>query len=171
MKVCSHCLGTAFDDMAICYGCLQPFDDQASLQASFLSADSDANDRFLFEEPIEEPIEEPSERATAVTVAVASQVRFHVEISGLFAYDIYLNRTEEAQLMVGCARDNNIVLPHTEAKRHLLRLYYAQGAVWVQDRGSNQQALVDGVPLTGVRCLKRGVALEVGEARIELVDD
>jgi hypothetical protein len=156
--------------MAVCYGCLQPFDDEASLQASYLDADVDVDARFFIEDSVDESIEEPSERTVAV-IAAASQVRFHVEMSGLFAYDIYLNRTEGAQLTVGCARDNNIVLPHTESKRHLLRLYYAQGSIWARDRGSNQQALVEGVPLTGVRCLKRGVVLEVGEARIELVED
>jgi hypothetical protein len=170
MKVCSHCLGTAFDDMAVCYGCLQPFDDEAGLQVSRSNVDSEADDGFLIEDMIEEPVGEPSDRAAAAT-GVAPHVRFHVEMSGLFAYDIYLNRTEGAQLTVGCARDNNIVLPHTESKRHLLRLYYAQGSTWAQDRGSNQQALVEGVPLTGVRCLKHGVVLEVGEARIELVED
>jgi hypothetical protein len=170
MKVCSHCLGTAFDDMTICYGCLQPLDDEASLEASCSSAGIDVDARFLIDSFIEDSIEEPSERTVPV-IGAASQIRFHVEMSGLFAYDVYLNRTEGAQLTVGCARDNNIVLPHTESKRHLLRLYYAQGSTWVQDRGSNQQALVEGIPLTGVRCLKRGVILDVGEARIELVED
>ena len=26
MKTCPTCFSTAFDDMAVCYGCLQPFD-------------------------------------------------------------------------------------------------------------------------------------------------
>jgi hypothetical protein len=39
----------------------------------------------------------------------------------------------------------------------------------VEDRGSTQQALIEGIPLTGTRCLKPGTVLEVGEARIEFV--
>jgi pSer/pThr/pTyr-binding forkhead associated (FHA) protein len=63
------------------------------------------------------------------------------------------------------------VLPHTESKRHLLRLYYMQGQVWVEDISSTQQALVDNVPLTGTRCLKPGAVLKIGEATIAIVEE
>ncbi|MDR1183400.1 MAG: FHA domain-containing protein, partial [Coriobacteriales bacterium] len=94
-----------------------------------------------------------------------------VTVPELFGYDIYLRKTEGALLTVGCARDNNIVLPHSESRRHLLKLYYAQGQAWVEDKGSTQQALIEGIPLTGTRCLKQGATLEVGEARIELITE
>jgi pSer/pThr/pTyr-binding forkhead associated (FHA) protein len=71
-------------------------------------------------------------------------------------------------LTVGCARDNNIVLPHSESRRHLLNLRYAQGRVWAEDKGSTQQALIEGIPLTGARQLTQGTVLKVGEAHIEL---
>jgi hypothetical protein len=114
-------------------------------------------------------IEEPSEAALRLTTAIFS-VRFHVAVPELFGYDLYLEKAEGAQLTVGCARDNNIVLPHTESTRHLLRIFYAQGQVWVEDKGSTQRALIDGTPLTGTRCLARGVTLEAGAAKIELVE-
>jgi hypothetical protein len=166
VKICSHCASTAFDDMAICYGCLQPFEEDADLQSASLRSSILAviadNDEFS--------VEEPSERAVRKANASPS-VRFHVALVDTFAYDIYLDRVEGAQLTVGCARDNNIVLPHTESNRHLLRLYYAQGAVWAEDRGSKQQALIGGAPLVGTRCLSEGALLEVGEARIELINE
>jgi hypothetical protein len=173
--------------MAVCYGCLQPFDGAASLSAGPLPpgigvvtgrpsgaakpvaratvlpfATTGGNDD-------EFPVEEPSEAATAAA-ARPSSIRFHVTVSDLFGYDVYLNRREGAQLTVGCARDNNIVLPHIESRRHVLRLYYAQGFVWAEDRGSTQQALVEGVPLAGARRMKHGTALEVGKAKIELIE-
>ncbi|MDR1185358.1 MAG: FHA domain-containing protein [Coriobacteriales bacterium] len=161
MKVCPYCNSTAFDDMAVCYGCLRPFD-EATHAPEFL--------RHVFADEDEElQIEEPSETAVHRTEAF-SQIRLHVAISDLFGYDIYLNREEGAQLTIGCARDNNIVLPHTESKRHLLKLHYAQGQVWAQDMGSTQKALIDQVLLTGTRCLQQGALLEIGEARIELIE-
>jgi hypothetical protein len=98
------------------------------------------------------------------------QLRFHVAVSGLFGYDVYLSGAEGAQLTIGCARDNDIVLPHTESRRHVLRLYYSQGAVWAEDKGSTQQASIGGIPLRGTRCLAPGAAIEVGSARITRLD-
>jgi hypothetical protein len=188
IKTCPHCASTAFEDMAVCYGCLQPFDGVALLstgspppgigvatgrpsssakpavRATVLPfAPTGGNDDEL-------PVEEPSEAATAAA-ARPSSIRFHVTVSDLFGYDVYLSRREGAQLTVGCARDNNIVLPHIESRRHVLRLYYAQGLVWAEGQGSTQQALIEGVPLAGARRMRHGTALEVGKARIELVED
>jgi hypothetical protein len=148
--------------MAVCYGCLLPFDEVLA-PCPGISSSTDVADEELF-------IEEPTERGLGRPPAVGP-FRFHVTVAGLFGYDIYLSRMEGAQLTIGCARDNNIVLPHTESRRHLLRLYYAQAQVWVQDRGSTQQACVEGMPLTGTCCLKQGAVLEVGEAKIELVEE
>jgi hypothetical protein len=162
MKTCSHCNSTAFDDMAVCYGCLQPF-----VEATYPCA---LPERFAADEDDELQVEEPLERILSDKDAL-SQIRFHVSVPGLFGYDVYLSETEGAQLTIGCARDNNIVLPHTESKRHMLKLFYARGQVWAQDAGSTQKALVDSVPLTGARCLRQGALLEVGGARIELIED
>jgi hypothetical protein len=115
-------------------------------------------------------IEEPSESVSRSAEA-ALPVRLHVAIPELFGYDIYLEKAEGAQLTVGCARDNNIVLPHTESARHLIRIFYAQGQVWAEDKGSTQHALLGGTPLTGARCLARGVTLEAGAAKIDLVEE
>jgi hypothetical protein len=135
--------------MPICYGCLQPFTPAS-------------DDEELL-------VEEPSE--TGICAAdTSSAIRFHVTLSDVFGYDIYLSRTEGAQLTVGCARDNNIVLPHTTSRRHVLSLYYAQGLVWAQDQGSTQQACIEGIPLAGTRHLRQGTVLEVGEAKIELIE-
>jgi hypothetical protein len=153
--------------MPVCYGCLQPFDEAADpLTATPLTAGLSP---FVAEDE-ELPVEEPPEVGLECAGAPLS-ARFHVSVSGLFGYDIYLSRKEGAQLTIGCARDNNIVLPHTESRRHLLRLYYAQARVWAEDKGSTQQALIGGTPLIGTRCLEPGAVLEVGEARIELVGD
>jgi hypothetical protein len=147
--------------MAICYGCLQPF-----VEVVYLL---EASGYPVVGEDDELQVEEPSVEVLN-GVDVSPQSRFHVSIQGLFGYDIYLNRMEGAQLTIGCARDNNIVLPHTESKRHLLKLYYAQGQVWAEDTGSTQKVLVDNIPLTGTRCLQQGALLEIGEARIEFVE-
>jgi hypothetical protein len=179
--------------MTVCYGCLQPFGDGAVRvgvnQHSQSVIESGSNDNVagtddsaggsLHEDIIslyaevgdddEFLVEEPSE-ATVQVADVLPSIRFHVAVSDLFGYDIYLNKVEGAQLTIGCARDNNIVLPHTESRRHILRLYYTQGLVWAENRGSTQQAFIDGVPLTGTRHLKQGVTLKVGEAKIEFVN-
>jgi hypothetical protein len=160
MKICPHCNSTAFDDMAVCYGCLTPFDETTYLPEPVGGVFADEDEELQ--------IEEPSEKALCGVEAFL-QIRFHVAISDLFGYDIYLNRAEGAQLTVGCARDNNIVLPHTESKRHPLKLYYAQGQVWAQETGSTQKPLVNQVPLTGTRCLQQGALLEIGKVRIELI--
>jgi hypothetical protein len=202
MKTCPHCQSTAFDDMAVCYGCLQPFDEPMS-QPAALPPSPEVED-LLVEEPTERgqvaravstaPVAQTAQVAQTAPAASAVQVapnapsvpsaqpaptaqtaslsiRLHVAMPDLFGYDIYLCKEEGAQLTIGCARDNNIVLPHTESKRHLLRLYYMQGQVWVEDISSTQQALVDNVPLTGTRCLKPSTLLKIGEATIEIVEE
>ena len=163
MKTCKTCSSTAFDDMPLCYGCLQPFDGTEPVFSYTPVLVSDSDDDF--------ELEEPPERETSGSgfVSAAPEARFHVVISELFGYDIYLRREDGAELTIGCARDNNIVLPHTESRRHLLRLYYAQGEIWAQDKGSQQKALIEGAPLSGTRCLKEGTILHIGEAKIELL--
>gem|GEM_PF-1674074 len=163
MKTCKTCSSTAFDDMSVCYGCLQPFDGTEPVFSHTLVLVSDADDDLELEEP-SEWVEDRNDSLSAVPEA-----RFHVAVSELFGYDIYLRKEDGAELTIGCARDNNIVLPHTESCRHLLRLYYAQGEIWAQDRGSQQKALISDAPLTGTRCLKEGGVLHIGEARIELL--
>ncbi|MDR2105945.1 MAG: FHA domain-containing protein [Coriobacteriales bacterium] len=188
IKTCPHCASTAFEDMTVCYGCLQPFDVAASL-STILPAPGigvvssrplggiNPTTSVALPLPVaiggdeeEFSVEEPSGVVSPSAVKPVS-IRFHVTVSDLFGYDVYLSREEGAQLTIGCARDNNIVLPHIESRRHVLRLYYAQGFVWAEDQGSTQQALVEGVPLAGARRMKRGTALEVGKARIELIED
>ena len=53
MKICPTCASTAFDDMPICYGCLQPFyvDVQEIMSDSGFS---DFSDEFIIEEPHDE---------------------------------------------------------------------------------------------------------------------
>jgi hypothetical protein len=150
IKTCPYCASTAFEDMAVCYGCLQPF----------VPADDE----------VELLIEEPSEAALR-REDTPPAIRFHVTVADIFGYDIYLNRTEGARLTIGCARDNNIVLPHTASRRHVLSLCYVQGLVWAEDKGSTQQALLEDVPLAGTRHMKQGMTLKVGEAKIELIED
>jgi hypothetical protein len=154
--------------MAICYGCLHPFA-ETDAEAEALGRSLGILDGILDGNDFEDlPVEEPREEVLT-TVGTGSLVRFHVSVSGLFGYDIYMRRAEGAQLRVGCARDNDIVLPHTESRRHLLSLYYAREQVWVKDCGSTQQAIVEGIPLTGTRSLKPGARLQAGEVTIELV--
>jgi pSer/pThr/pTyr-binding forkhead associated (FHA) protein len=116
------------------------------------------------------PVEEPSECVLKAN-SPKQPARFHVQISDLFGYEIYLQKKEEAQLTIGCARDNNIVLPHTESRRHLLRLFFAQDQIWVEDCGSTQKALIEGIPLTGTRAMAYGSKLQVGGATIELIKE
>ncbi|MDR0347237.1 MAG: hypothetical protein LBH56_02555 [Coriobacteriales bacterium] len=189
MKVCPHCHATTFEDMPICYGCLQPFDDTSfpilrlgsggSVPYEVLdAAEAEEPEELWIEEPLEKTKDivnrEPNESFSPTPVpslGMLLPVRFHVALAGLFAYDIYLCKIEGAELTVGCARDNNIVLPHSESRRHLLRLYYSQGSVWAQSKASTQQAFIDDIPLTGVRSLKCGSVIKIGEASIELIED
>jgi hypothetical protein len=146
--------------MPLCYGCLRLFDDVADFAMVSIPLREGADDELQLEEPSD------------VTMSLAnrpSPIRFHVAVPDLFGYDIYLDRVEGAQLTVGCARDNNIVLPHHESRRHTLRLYYEQGLVWAEDKGSTQRPLIEGTPLTGTRSLTHGTTLEIGEAKIELI--
>jgi len=203
MKTCPWCSSTAFDDMTICYGCLQHFDDNTALFAqdglpingSMVTSPvtlypedpwDDLEDDMTVEEPSGRPPAKPAkqegwqeqsqitqdlilEKAPGVYDCVP-ETRLHVMVSELFGYDIYLRKEEGAELTIGCARDNNIVLPHTESCRHLLRLFHSNGGIWVQDRGSRQKAQLDKIPLTGTRAFKQGAVLQVGEAQIELIE-
>ena len=165
MKICPTCSSTTFDDMAVCYGCLQVFDGTTPV-LSYLPSQQGLSDDSPGGELIEKSV--PG-KPGAQPYSATNAARFHVVLSDIFGYEIYLQKEEGKELTVGCARDNNIVLPHTEARRHLLRLYYSQGEIWAQDKGSQQKALIGDTPLTGTRCLKQGTVLQVGEARIELV--
>ena len=167
MKICPTCSSSAFDDMPVCYGCLQPFHDAGQALSLYSGQIDDSEDDLM----VDFVVEEPSGRASLSPQAstVTHEARFHVTISELFGYDIYLLKEEGSELTIGCARDNNIVLPHTESQRHVVRLYYSQGEVWAQDRGSLQKASINDTPLTGTRCLKEGAILQIGEARIELI--
>ena len=170
MKTCYTCSSTAFDDMPICFGCLQPFEGTEPVFSSALVPERDFDDDLELEEPFERPApgSEVSSEVTEVPNEM-TEARFHVAVSELFGYDIYLRKEEGAELTIGCARDNNIVLPHTESRRHLLRLYFSEGEIWAQDRGSQQKALIGDTPLTGTRCLRQGAVLHIGEARIEFL--
>ena len=175
MKTCPTCLSTAFDDMPVCFGCLRPFDqtEQQHIYPLVLMDNSNTDpEAYIFDSTDDDLIiEEPPEITTTnhrVYIPVR-EARFHVMVPELFGYDIYMRKEEGAELTVGCARDNNIVLPHTESRRHPLRLYYSQGEIWAQDRESMQKAQIGDMPLTGTCCLKQGAVLQVGEARIELI--
>jgi len=214
MKTCLTCMSTTFDDMTVCYGCLEPFEMGGSGYLQGITTfDTPLQSAPMamyplkpldgFEEDL--TVEEPSEKAetdcvapsatqeealdarledaeqdwalqteaakegTAVPATVA-QARFHVTVPDLFGYDIYMCKEEGAELTIGCARDNNIVLPHTESCRHILRLFYSNKEIWAQDKASAQKAHMDNTPLTGTRAFKQGVILKIGEASIELID-
>ena len=194
MKTCAMCSSTAFDDMPVCYGCLEPFEkttakalEECTLYPKLAFSDYD----MIVEEPKEDlrlsGLQSISTEAMAGTEpdaahnidtakskiaheAERTSARFHVVMSELFGYDIYLEKVEKKELSVGCARDNNIVLPHTESRRHPVRIFFSQGQLWVEDRQSKQQVEVDGIALTGTRCLKQGAIIKVGEATIELIE-
>ena len=54
MKTCPTCASTAFDDMPICYGCLQPFNKRAQ-EPTFDTELPDLLDDLLIEEPYNDP--------------------------------------------------------------------------------------------------------------------
>ena len=49
MKICPSCSSTAFDDMPVCFGCLQPFDTCDPFP--FLEEMEDFEDDWMLEEP------------------------------------------------------------------------------------------------------------------------
>ncbi|MDR1422207.1 MAG: FHA domain-containing protein [Coriobacteriales bacterium] len=153
MKTCMHCGATAFDDMDTCFECLTPFPGSEPYSV-FL-------DEGEFLEEIEEPIDLPP--------VILPPVRLRVEFPGQFLYDAYLVREEGARLRIGCAADNNVIIPQTEVGRHQLTLCYAQGQLWLEDHDSTFPALIDGIPLSGTRKVGEGNAIAVGDALLTLL--
>ena len=92
----------------------------------------------------------------------------NVELIGVFAYKIHLLMTEGALLTVGRSANNAIVIPQDQVAQHHLDIFYSQGTLWAE--GQNQQrTLVDGVPLTGTRNIRKGCELTIGDAVITVV--
>lgn len=83
MITCSFCGSTAFDDMDICYGCLQPlFGAEPVTHGIGLSHQGDLDDL---------EVEEPSED-TVQTYTAKTSTRFHVQLSDSLGYDIYQSK-------------------------------------------------------------------------------
>ncbi|MDR2197752.1 MAG: FHA domain-containing protein [Coriobacteriales bacterium] len=173
MKTCLQCGATAFDDMDVCFGCLNPF----------MEAGEDLELLGEVEEPgvlpgvllgaLPLPVEAerlfkalPDVGQEASSVSPACRVR--VEFPGHFLYDTYIVQQDGASLRIGCAADNNIIIPQTEVGRHQLTLRYAQGQLWLEDHGSTHPALIDGIPLSGTRGVGEGVTIKVGDALLTL---
>ena len=53
MKICPTCESIAFEDMPICYGCLQPFDNMKHSPSPDWEL-PDLPDEFFVEEPLDE---------------------------------------------------------------------------------------------------------------------
>jgi pSer/pThr/pTyr-binding forkhead associated (FHA) protein len=87
-----------------------------------------------------------------------------------FGYDVYLQKLDDSELTVGCSRDNNIVLPHTQSRRHPLRIFYLQNQLWAEEKKCRQKVNLDGTPLSGIRCLQQGATIKIGKTTIELIE-
>ncbi|MDR3315199.1 MAG: hypothetical protein LBS98_01735 [Coriobacteriales bacterium] len=188
MKTCSFCGSTAFDDMDICFGCLhsldesveellieEPHGNQGSLPTlptlptppSPLTQQNQLSQLGLPTPPSPFASPNPSIQ-TSSTQEAPAMACLSVCFPRFFSYDVYLLKQEGAELSIGCATDNNIVIPDCEIGRHNLRLFYSQGSIWLEGKGCNQQVLIDDVPLTGTRNLKVGTEVLIGGACINL---
>jgi hypothetical protein len=92
----------------------------------------------------------------------------NVELVGVFAYKIHLRKSEGVLLSVGKADNNAIVVPQDSVAPHHLDIFYSQGSLWAESR-SEQQTMVDGIPLIGTRNIRQGSRLIVGDAVITVV--
>ncbi len=169
MKTCTICSSTAFDDMSMCYGCLNPFEKTASIILEGCTPDIGYTLPDL-EMCIEEPVErvyKPISQNMGTTRPNAAL--FHVSTPNQPSRDVYLQKAENQELTIGTADDNNVVLPNTTNNKLSLRIFYSHKKIWAEDISSSQQTLINGVFLTGVRSLSRGTAIKIGETTIELV--
>jgi len=197
MKTCSFCGSTAFDDMDICFGCLHSLDESVEellieephgnqgsrptpptpptpptlpTPPGPLTQQNQLSQLGLPTPPSPFASPNPSIQISSTQAAqeAPAMVCFSVCFPRFFSYDVYLPKQEGAELSIGCATDNNIVIPDCEVGRHNLRLFYSQGSIWLEGKGCNQQVLIDDVPLTGTRNLKVGTEVLVGGACINL---
>lgn len=114
------------------------------------------------------PFKQPIDRLPSVENESDLTICLNVELIGVFAYKIHLLMAEGALLTVGRAANNAIVIPQDQVAGHHLDIFYSQGMLWAECKG-NQRTLVDGVPLTGTRNIRKGCKLIVGDAVITVV--
>jgi hypothetical protein len=89
MRTCPCCGSTTFDDMEICYGCLQPLLEEEPAISELALLRETTLEGLAGLEDLE--VEEPHEsllRAPGTKVST----RFHVQVSDSLGYDIYQSK-------------------------------------------------------------------------------
>ena len=97
--------------------------------------------------------------------------RLQVVLAGLFSYELYLNKLEGRSLSIGSASENAIVIPSEQVAPRHLEVYYTHGDIWVESMDVSYAAQVDELPLSGPVCVKPGMGIVLGEARITVLED
>ncbi|MDR3136878.1 MAG: hypothetical protein LBU07_05665 [Coriobacteriales bacterium] len=141
MKACPNCSSVTFDDMDICYDCMNPF-----------------------VEPIRHDLSN-----TAAADHLGS-IRFQVVVAEQFAYEMILIKADGHALSVGSAANNEIVIPQERVGEHHLHIFFAHGRVWVESTDACRAASIDGQPISGTLCVNNGSQLQVGDACITLME-
>ena len=92
-----------------------------------------------------------------------------VTVGDSFTYEARLRKTEGASLSVGSACENAIVIPQPEVQSHELDIFYSQGYLWVEERGTGSCTLLNGTPLRGTRNIQPGARITMGNTCLSLV--
>jgi hypothetical protein len=104
-------------------------------------------------------------------IANATVARIKVVLANYFSYEMLLTKIDGRSLSVGSAADNAIVIPQPQVAAHQLEIFFARGQLWVETAANNFIPATDGVNISDTRCLTVSTPLEVGDAKITLLQD
>jgi hypothetical protein len=117
MKTCPHCKSTGFDDLTVCYGCLQPFIDD-SVEREYLNQNNAPIDVQVVNEapqhdtatPVSLPVDvsKTTTIQSRVTGRHAGMARLHIRMPEGYHYDVYLDKPEGASIQIGWVPDVSI---------------------------------------------------------------
>jgi hypothetical protein len=119
--------------------------------------------------PFVDPISNPATSATTATAATGA-ARLKVALAGHFCYEMLLNKSDGHSLSVGSSSDNAIVIPQAQVADHQLEIFFAQGKVWVENSSPSRLGSTTSVAAVGIHTIGPGAELEVGDARITLLE-
>ena len=94
---------------------------------------------------------------------------FEVLVGNNLKYETRLRKIEGALLRVGSACENTIVIPELGISEHQLDIFFSQGLLWAEDKGSISCVELNGMPLESPRSMQLGACLSVGTARLNLI--
>lgn len=198
MRICPTCSSTAFEDMAICYGCLEPFEANAAASLAGVAGIQGSSTYLEFfstedELAIEEPpdgsagamppaspvyewqgtaLENASSHCDGMAVPAYEQPdTFHFHIAGneTHGYDVYMLRKDGQELTIGQEHDSNNLPLNEYREPWMLQVCFTQGQMWAENKYSCHKATTDGEELSAARVLHPGDTIWVGGCKIEFI--